>query len=72
MEDFVSLVHTVFNLGLNEPWEIDEKEYRNFHSVSYWKEHIEQFGFKDAGHRILQANDPSENTLLLFVKDELC
>ncbi len=69
MRVFVSLVHTVFNLGLHESWAKNESEYRSFHSVKEWVELIENAGFKDLNFRILQLNDPSLNTLLAFTKN---
>jgi len=68
MATFVSLVHTVFNVGLNETWAFEEKDFKNFKSADEWAAIIEKAGFKDAGKRILQDNDPSENTLMLFTK----
>ncbi len=68
MNNFVSLVHTVFNLGLNESWEFNVKEFRNFQSVETWCQLLGKFGFIDSGKRILQDKDPSNNTLLLFTK----
>jgi hypothetical protein len=68
MAKFVSLVHTVFNLGLNVSWEINETEYKSFKSIDEWSRIISAAGFKDGGARILQKNDPSLNTLVLFTK----
>jgi SAM-dependent methyltransferase len=68
MTKFVSLVHTVFNLGLNVSWQINETEYKSFKSIADWSRIISAKGFKDAGKRILQNNDPSLNTLVLFTK----
>jgi SAM-dependent methyltransferase len=68
MADFVSLVHTVFNVGLNESWDFETKDFKNFKPVDEWAKIIENHGFKDAGKRILQDNDPSDNTLMLFTK----
>jgi FAD/FMN-containing dehydrogenase/uncharacterized membrane protein YhaH (DUF805 family)/SAM-dependent methyltransferase len=68
MTTFASLVHTVFNLGLKESWEFNQKEYRSFRSAQNWSEYLENNGFKDTGHRILQENDPSLNTLMCFSK----
>lgn len=68
MGTFVSLVHTVFNVGLNETWEFEAKDFKNFKSADEWAVIIEQAGFKDAGKRILQDKDPSDNTLMLFTK----
>ena len=68
MATFVSLVHTVFNLGLNETWEKDKSEYRSFKSIEQWSNLIVSHGFQDNGKRILQDNDPSDNTLISFSK----
>lgn len=68
MASFVSLVHTVFNVGLNESWEFEQKDFKNFKPVADWSSIISSAGFKDAGKRILQDKDPSDNTLMLFTK----
>lgn len=68
MEIFVSLVHTVFNLGLQISWEANDSEFKSFKSVEEWSKIISTHGFKDAGRRILQDHDPSANTLMLFTK----
>jgi len=65
---FVSLVHTVFNLGLNLSWETDNAEFKSFKSIDEWSTIIAAYGFKDAGARILQDKDPSNNTLVAFIK----
>jgi SAM-dependent methyltransferase len=68
MATFVSLVHTVFNAGLNETLEFEKKDFKNFKSADDWAGIITAAVFKDAGLRILQDNDPSDNTLMLFTK----
>lgn len=68
MATFVSLVHSVFNLGLNIPWETDLSEFKSFKSIEEWSSIISNYGFKDKGERILQDKDPSDNTLIAFVK----
>ena len=68
MATFVSLVHTVFNLGLNVSWETDNSEFISFKSIDEWSKLISSYGFKDSGARILQDKDPSDNTLVLFTK----
>jgi SAM-dependent methyltransferase len=68
MAMFVSLVHTVFNAGLNESLEFEHKDFKNFKSADEWAAIITKAGFKDAGKRILQDKDPSDNTLMLFAK----
>ncbi|MDB5127781.1 methyltransferase domain-containing protein [Mucilaginibacter sp.] len=68
MATFVSLVHTVFNVGLNETWEFEARDFKNFKPADEWAVIIEKGGFKDANKRILQNKDPSDNTLMLFTK----
>ena len=68
MATFVSLVHTVFNLGLNATWEADHSEFKSFKSIDEWSKILTSYGFKDSGSRILQDNDPSDNTLVSFTK----
>jgi SAM-dependent methyltransferase len=68
MATFVSLVHTVFNLGLNETWEFENNDFKNFKPADEWAAIIEKVGFKDSYKRILQDKDPSVNTLMLFTK----
>ena len=65
---FVSLVHTVFNLGTGEPWEVNAAEPRYFNSLDHWVRALERAGFTDDGKRLLQANDPSANTLIAFTR----
>jgi SAM-dependent methyltransferase len=68
MAIFVSLVHTVFNLGLGVPWETDHSEFKSFKSIAEWSGIVCLYGFKDQGARILQDKDPSDNTLISFIK----
>ena len=68
MSTFVSVVHTVFNLGLNVTWEVDQKDFKSFKPIDEWSQIISSFGFKDSGARILQDKDPSDNTLVSFTK----
>ena len=68
MRTFCSLVHTVFNAGLGVPWEEDRKELRLFEGVDFWTDALMENGFDDKGKRLLQANDPSLNTLMCFQK----
>jgi SAM-dependent methyltransferase len=68
MATFVSLVHTVFNLGLNVSYETDSSEFKSFKSIDEWSKILTSYGFKDSGSRILQDKDPSDNTLVSFTK----
>lgn len=69
MRTFCALVHTVFNAGLGVEWEQDRSELRLFEAVDFWVEQVTRAGFIDSGQRLLQARDPSLNTLMCFVKN---
>jgi SAM-dependent methyltransferase len=66
---FVSLVHTVFNAGLGVSWAENAKEFKAFNSTEAWSKYLVARGFRDVGARLLQANDPSDNTLMAFTKE---
>jgi len=68
MRVFCSLVHTVFNAGLGVSWEEDRRELRLFEGVEFWVDQVCRSGFVDLQQRLLQANDPSLNTLMCFIK----
>lgn len=68
MKVFASLVHTVFNAGLGVSWEEDREELRLFEGIDFWVDSVSAAGFEDSGQRLLQANDPSLNTLMCFRK----
>jgi hypothetical protein len=64
----VALVHTVFNAGLQTPWETNRAELRYFVSIDEWVRRLQAIGFVDEGKRLRQAHDPSDNLLLAFTK----
>lgn len=68
MATFVSLVHSVFNLGLGISWETDHSEFKSFKPIEEWCKILSSYGFKDSGARILQDKDPSLNTLVSLEK----
>jgi SAM-dependent methyltransferase len=68
MDRFVALVHTVFNAGTGVRWSDNATEPRFFNSLGHWVKLLEGAGFEDSGARLLQANDPSQNTLMAFRK----
>ena len=68
MRIFCSLVHTVFNAGLGVSWGEDRSELRLFEGVDFWVAEICRAGFSDTEQRLLQASDPSLNTLMCFEK----
>jgi SAM-dependent methyltransferase len=68
MSTFVSLVHTVFNVGTDISWEVEHKDYKKFKSADEWAQYLGQHGLKDTAKRLLQVKDPSLNTLMAFMK----
>jgi SAM-dependent methyltransferase len=66
MNALVSLAHAVFNAGLGVPWETNAKELRHFRTIVDWIGILERHGFRQAGPKLLQAHDPTLNTLLAF------
>lgn len=68
MKTFCSLVHTVFNAGLDVSWDNNAKEEKHFLSADEWSRYIVERGFTDSGKRLLQANDPTDNTLMCFTR----
>ncbi|MEO8299670.1 MAG: FAD-binding protein [Burkholderiales bacterium] len=64
----VSLAHTVFNAGLGETWETNVAELRFFEPATTWVQRLDAAGFDDSCHRLLQDNDPTDNTLFCFIK----
>lgn len=69
MNAFVSLIHTVFNLGLGVSWEINHAELRFFRPIEEWLAMLAKHGLIQQGQGQLQAHDPSDNTLLIFMKE---
>jgi SAM-dependent methyltransferase len=65
---FVALAHAVFNAGLNVPWETNHAELRHFTSIADWVDRLAKAGLVDTGKHLLQAHDPTDNTLMAFVK----
>jgi len=64
----VALAHDVFNMGTNESWEYNSKEIRNFYSLNFICNFVEQIGFKFDKRTLLQEGDPTKNALMLFTK----
>jgi len=69
MNTFVSLAHTVFNVGLGVPWATNHAELRYFRPVEEWIALLARFGLKHTGERILQDHDPSDNVLMAVRKE---
>lgn len=65
---FVSLTRTAINLGSGVPWERNFEEPRHFASTEEWAQRLVSAGFDDTGARLMQAQDPTRNTLMAFTK----
>jgi SAM-dependent methyltransferase len=70
MNAFVSLAHTVFNAGLGVPWDVNRAELRYFRPIEDWVSYLGSRGLHHTGRQLLQANDPSDNLLLAFRKEQ--
>ena len=68
MDAFVALAHDVFNAGVDIPWEDNSAQIRGFRSVAAWTERLEAHGFRRQEGAVLQAHDPTDNTLVAFVR----
>lgn len=66
MRLIVALAHDVFNAGLNQPWETNAAETRNFTSLDQLEEALAKAGMKRTGDKLRQKGDPTRNTLMLF------
>jgi SAM-dependent methyltransferase len=64
----VALAHDVFNMGTNESWEYNSKETRNFYSLSFICDFVEQLGFTFDKQTLFQEGDPTKNALMMFTK----
>jgi len=70
LDALVRLAHTVFNAGLGIPWAQNQAELRDFAPMQRWIDALAAAGLTASGKRLLQANDPTDNTLMSFVKGE--
>ncbi len=69
MATFVSLVHTVFNLGLGATWEVDAADFKGFRPIQAWSDLLATHGFTPVGKALFQPNDPSDNALIRLIKN---
>ena len=68
MDAFVGLAHDVFNAGLKITWMDNAAQVRNFTSVPQLEAVLGAIGFEKTKARALQAHDPTQNTLMVFIK----
>lgn len=64
----VALAHDVFNMGTHESWKYNNNEVRNFYSLAFICNFVEQIGFKFDKRTLFQEGDPTRNALMLFTK----
>jgi SAM-dependent methyltransferase len=64
----VALAHDVFNLGTKESWEYNQQEIRNFYTLDFIIQFVENIGFRFEGQTLFQEGDPTRNALMLFTK----
>ncbi len=64
----VGLAHDVFNMGTNETWEYNANELRNFYSLDFICDFVEEIGFEFNEKTIFQEGDPTKNALMIFTK----
>lgn len=68
MDAFVALAHDVFNAGLNISWADNAAQIRNFTSVPQLETALGAAGFEKSKTQLRQDHDPTNNTLMVFVK----
>jgi hypothetical protein len=68
LRHLVGLAHDVFNVGTGESFRTNETERRNFYSLDSLVALLEKEGFRAVPRRLVQAGDPTQNTLLAFSK----
>jgi SAM-dependent methyltransferase len=63
-----ALAHDTFNAGTDENWQFNADELRNFYSLRFIIDFLENVGFKHDGHVYFQNGDPTRNALTAFTK----
>ena len=63
-----ALAHDTFNAGTSETWEFNQNELRNFYSLRFIIDYVENLGFKHGGQLYFQRGDPTRNGLTAFTK----
>jgi len=66
MNHMVALAHDVFNMGLQNAWDYNQREIRNFTSLQALTEYLSRFGFRPTGAVLYQEGDPTQNALISY------
>lgn len=64
-----ALAHDTFNAGTSESWQFNHNELRNFYSLRFIIDYLEDVGLKHDGQLYFQRGDPTRNGLTAFTKD---
>lgn len=63
-----ALAHDTFNAGIDESWQFNEMELRNFYSLRFIIDYLENLGLEHCGQHYFQRGDPTRNGLTAFTK----
>jgi SAM-dependent methyltransferase len=63
-----ALAHDTFNAGTDETWQFNADELRNFYSIRFIIDLVEEIGFRNNNHLLFQPGDPTRNGLTAFRK----
>lgn len=63
-----ALAHDTFNAGTFETWQYNANELRNFYSMRFIIDYVEEVGFKNNRKLFYQPGDPTRNGLTAFKK----
>lgn len=63
-----ALAHDTFNAGTDETWQFNASELRNFYSLRFIIDTLEELGFTHRGKTLFQPGDPTRNGLTAFTR----
>ena len=63
-----ALAHDTFNAGIDETWQFNHDELRNFYSLRFIIDYLENLGLEHGGQLYFQRGDPTRNGLTAFTK----
>ena len=63
-----ALAHDTFNAGTDESWQYNTDELRNFYSIRFIIDLVEDTGFRNNNMLLFQPGDPTRNALTAFRK----
>ena len=63
-----ALAHDTFNAGTDQSWQVNGNELRNFYSLRFIIDYLEDLGLENDGQVYFQRGDPTRNGLLGFTK----